>query len=1426
MKKASFFVVASALTLLLTGAVGCNIGKGNGGGTASSSEEEKATPAIAISNKTASLEQGDAYDFDATLTALEGEVVWSVGENGVLSIDTNGVVVALKAGETTVTATCGTLADSVSVTVSDTNRPIVLTNEAQTVELFLGDTYKANPSVVYKGEVAESGKIEYSYSSSDRSVATVATDGTVTGVAVGSATITITTEYRFFSISATYDVNIVAESYVAFTNEPNVTLGMVEHGGYVTEKELSYKVVIDGATKENVTVDWSVEDESIVAVENGNVSALKPGETKVRITYTDGTATHYADCVVKVVKPDIRTGLTFDYEISDALALPAYSIADFAAENVESVFYNGVNILKDDKTIDKDLCVGASATKSWIVETGMAKYEVSARVYNAIVTTAEELDSVTDRLAKIPVQKGNESQGYYYDGYVVFDGDIDYANNSFSGIASMEACGASKVNVNGFKGAIDGRGHTLSNLVFDKANTAFVWNLLDGASVTDLNFVDCTVSAQATAVVAAVMNKAILSDVYVKGTLVPVSAAIESSDNARGLVVARVVKSGATIKNVTAEAATNFGMLAMTGVFGYLANNNTNTFNGCLVINATVLYGSSNGESDTSVFTSATSDIGITVYNSYGEYYEYLGYELVESESIAGNCISKGKEVYRKAGEEDIVVDVPAFGHNIENDVCTYCEKAVRKMDAIDVDVKNGFNVSALFGGRKVAYVTSDDVSIPVSGGVITYARTDVSMTPRYYVITLEDGNIYTLNVTVWSLLISNEKELRSMNDYLTFGPKTSGGDGYTYVEGYFKMDANVTLTEQWTNKEAVGSSVHANVSQGGTGGFHGIFEGNGKTIYNLNVVAGASGLFYGLGGSSVIRNLSVYGSNPTSSASSSVGTGLISKFIYGGTYENITAELHLLESATGQSAGGLFGTAYYDVYAPVTMKNVTILARADVSGSIVNNPTLFGLVGVTNISRVTLENITVAGFGNFVANWQGKTSTLLTYKTQAALEEFGATCTNIRMFETVAAYEEYLDSVYTNETLETKRVNYLEALDVQGLVGDKTIVSVTEGGLELALDEGKLYFKAMDVDTTKTFVIVTADDYRYTVAVEIYKAVTDLGTFETDVETSFDVLNALPQGAAEIETVTFNGENVELESGVLKLTADYASDQAKVFYVNTIDGKTYKFTLTVWTLLVSSEEEWATINSEYLGITGENNPNSLKGYFKLDADISLTVNSTNRNQYSLGKIDKIANDFAIVLDGGNHTLTWTVSCQDGSIIWATTANTILRNMKIVATINTAGDNDTSVLAYHNLGGTFEDLDVTLNFAYVYGETTKAPSLLGRAGFSSWGKTPGNIVVKNVVVKAGGENEGNEGQYAAALIYDIENALSISKMTLENVTIAGFNSVITVNGKSSLTTFENVCVNTVEGLKTYATFEDGDVKIYATVAEYQATIGQ
>ncbi|MBQ8309177.1 MAG: hypothetical protein IJX96_05015, partial [Clostridia bacterium] len=66
----------------------------------------------------------------------------------------------------------------------------------------------------------------------------------------------------------------------------------------------------------------------------------------------------------------------------------------------------------------------------------------------------------------------------------------------------------------------------------------------------------------------------------------------------------------------------------------------------------------------------------------------------------------------------------------------------------------------------------------------------------------------------------------------------------------------------------------------------------------------------------------------------------------------------------------------------------------------------------------------------------------------------------------------------------------------------------------------------------------------------------------------------------------------------------------------------------------------------------------------------------------------------------------------------------------------------------------------------------------------------------------------------------------ISKMNLENVTIAGFNSVITVNGKSSLTTFENVCVNTVEGLKTYATFEDGDVEIYATVAEYEATLSE
>ncbi|MBQ8283790.1 MAG: hypothetical protein IJX75_01725, partial [Clostridia bacterium] len=458
--------------------------------------------------------------------------------------------------------------------------------------------------------------------------------------------------------------------------------------------------------------------------------------------------------------------------------------------------------------------------------------------------------------------------------------------------------------------------------------------------------------------------------------------------------------------------------------------------------------------------------------------------------------------------------------------------------------------------------------------------------------LTFADETTLKLNASVWSLFISNESELQTAYQYTVVGNSR--------VKGYFKLNADIEMTNDGTaNWYGSGRPIGYKPDDSGLGtgpyydsGFEGIFDGDGYKISNFVVKNDDKGLFYSLGNHSVVRNLAIEAINLTKGSKQNYpgyGSGVLSRFLQGGTFENITATLTLKESSYCEPVGGLFGQGgQYGQVGKISMTDITVIASS-ASENVSYNPALFSYKGdnvTETATSFTLKNVAVVGFNNIVSSYTltGSTTTyygstineaaVTTYTTADALAHAAyTTCENIVKYATA---EEYL---------------YKDAIALDPV---ETDLDVKE-----------------DTDGNKT------------------------------ISREYD-MKALVENKTIATIAVSGGASVTHENGVVTFTTDDASDVAKVYYITTEDGTVYKATITVWTLLVSSEEEWVTINSEYLGITGENNPNSLKGYFKLDADISLTVNSTNRNQYSLGKIDKIANDFAIVLDGGNHTLTWT----------------------------------------------------------------------------------------------------------------------------------------------------------------------------------------
>ena len=151
------------------------------------------------------------------------------------------------------------------------------------------------------------------WNSSDSSVASVS-DGRVTAVKAGSATITVTTEDggKIATCEVKVNAKTVEPEVVAVTG---VTLDKTSveltEGDETT---LTATVNPDNATNKNVT--WKSSDSSVATVVDGKVTAVKAGSATITVTTEDGGKT--ATCEVKVnaktVEPEVVavTGVTLD----------------------------------------------------------------------------------------------------------------------------------------------------------------------------------------------------------------------------------------------------------------------------------------------------------------------------------------------------------------------------------------------------------------------------------------------------------------------------------------------------------------------------------------------------------------------------------------------------------------------------------------------------------------------------------------------------------------------------------------------------------------------------------------------------------------------------------------------------------------------------------------------------------------------------------------------------------------------------------------------------------------------------------------------------------------------------------------------------------------------------------------------------------
>ena len=241
-----------------------------------------------------SLNKGTSQTLKVTVkpdNATDKNVTWSSSKTDIVTVDNSGKVTAVAKGIATITASCGGKTATCKVTVIIPVESITLNQTSITI------TEGESQTLVATVKPDDASDKSVTWSSSNASVITVDSNGKVTALAEGSATVSASCGGKEASCSITVQKRIIPVSSIVL-DRAEIAMNSGE--------TMTIIATVSPSDATDKSVFWSSSNESVATVQEGVVTALAGG-TSI-ITASSGDVSE--SCIVRVSVPAISISLS------------------------------------------------------------------------------------------------------------------------------------------------------------------------------------------------------------------------------------------------------------------------------------------------------------------------------------------------------------------------------------------------------------------------------------------------------------------------------------------------------------------------------------------------------------------------------------------------------------------------------------------------------------------------------------------------------------------------------------------------------------------------------------------------------------------------------------------------------------------------------------------------------------------------------------------------------------------------------------------------------------------------------------------------------------------------------------------------------------------------------------------------------------